>query len=111
VDVVLDYLWGSPAEAILAAASAATRRLRFVNIGSLAGLNIQLPAGPLRSSALELMGSGLGSVSNERLVQVVGKVINAIEPAGLKIDAEAVPLAEVEQTWGRNAGERIVFTL
>ena len=111
VDVVLDYLWGAPAEAILAAAPAATRRLRFVNIGSLAGLNINLPASPLRSSALELMGSGLGSVSNERLVQVVGKVINAIEPAGLKIDAEAVPLTHVEQAWGRSAAERIVFTL
>ncbi|SFD60826.1 NADPH:quinone reductase [Pseudomonas citronellolis] len=116
IDVVLDYLWGPPAACILDAAAShgsgeASPRLLFVNIGSLAGASLPLNAGALRSSGLELLGSGLGSVSNEGLVRVIGQLLRAIEPAGLKVDAEAVPLSEVESAWQRSAAERIVFTL
>ncbi|MCK9502944.1 MAG: hypothetical protein M0Q95_02010 [Porticoccaceae bacterium] len=45
---------------------------------------------------LEILGSGLGSVSSEGLVKVVGQLLQAIDPAGLKVAAEAVPLCEVE---------------
>lgn len=115
VDIVLDYLWGQPAECILNAAtghgsSEAGPRIRFVNIGSLAGTTINLTPGPLRSSGLELLGSGLGSVSHERLVQIVGKVLQAIEPAQLKIEAHPIELSEVERAWGHDTTQRIVLT-
>ncbi|MDB5294590.1 MAG: alcohol dehydrogenase, partial [Phycisphaerales bacterium] len=102
VDVVLDYLWGASAERIVAAVTgpgmkpapgAAARRVRFVNIGSLAGPTVALPAAALRSSGLELLGSGLGSASNEALVKVVGEVLKAVRPAGLTVAADPVPLA------------------
>jgi len=67
--------------------------------------------GVLRSSGLEMLGSGLGSVSNEGLVKVVGQLLQAIKPAKLQVEAEAVPLAEVEASWQRSAAERIVFVL
>ena len=116
IDVVLDYLWGPPAEALLEAASghgsgAASPRLRLVNIGSLAGPWMALNAGALRSSGVELLGSGLGSISNDDLVQVVGELLQAIGSAQLKIDAEAVPLREVEQAWSQPSTRRIVFTI
>jgi NADPH:quinone reductase-like Zn-dependent oxidoreductase len=116
IDVVLDYLWGPPAACIFDAvvshgSGKAAPRLRFVNIGALAGASIPMGPGALRSSGLELLGSGLGSVSNEGLVKVVGQLLQAIVPAGLKVDAEAVPLSEVESAWQRSAAERIVFTL
>ena len=116
LDVVLDYLWGPAAESLIAAIAGhgmqpQARPVRFVNIGSLAGLDITLPAGCLRSSQLELLGSGLGSVSPARLVQVVGKVLAAVVPAGLRIDVDAVPLTDVESAWSRKDGDRIVFTL
>lgn len=116
IDVVLDYLWGPPAEAFLTAASShgsgvAARRIRYVNIGSLAGANLALNASVLRSSGLELLGSGLGSVSNAKLVQCVAALMHAITPAGLRIDARAVPLTEVESVWSRDADARMVFTL
>lgn len=115
VDIVLDYLWGQPAECFLDAAtghgsSEAGPRIRFVNIGSLAGTTISLTPGPLRSSGLELLGSGLGSVSHERLVQIVGKVLQAIEPAQLKIEAHPIELSEVERAWGHDTTQRIVLT-
>lgn len=115
-DIVLDYLWGPPAASILAATmshdhSEDAPRLRFVNIGMLAGASIALNPGTLRSTGLELLGSGLGSVSPRGIAKVVGKLLQAVGPAGLKIDAEAVPLSEVEEAWQRPATERIVFTI
>ena len=116
VNVVLDYLWGAPAECIIAAAaghgsSAAEPAIRFVNIGSLAGATLPLNAGNLRGSGLALTGSGLGSVSHEALVQCVGKLLQWVKPAGLKVDTLAVPLAQVTQAWAQQTSARIVLTL
>jgi len=116
VDVVLDYLWGPSAESLIAAATGhgsrdAEPRIRFVQIGSLSGGTIALPAASLRSSGMELMGSGLGSVSNERLVNGVREVLGAIVPQGFQIRAQPVPLAQVARTWGSKTTDRIVFTM
>ena len=116
IDVVLDYLYGPSAEAFLAAATGhgsgeAARRTRFVNIGSLGGNSIALPAAALRSSGIELTGSGLGSVSNVALIRVIGELMRAIIPAKLQVQAEAVPLERVETTWTTDTAGRVVFTL
>ncbi len=65
VDVVLDYVWGESAEALLVAAAKAAPEavpIRFVGIGSVGGPTISLPSAVLRSSTLELMGSGINSI-------------------------------------------------
>jgi NADPH:quinone reductase-like Zn-dependent oxidoreductase len=116
VDVVLDYLWGPSAEAFLSAATGhgageAARRIRYVNIGSLGGQSINLPASALRSSGVELVGSGLGSVSNLGLIRSIAALMQAVGPAGLKIDADAVPLRDVTSAWQAGGSARIVFTL
>lgn len=116
VDVVLDYLWGPTAVALMTAAAdhaegEAGRRIRFVNIGGLGGAVIDLPAAALRSSGLELMGSGLGSVSNAALVKCIGEMFKVIHSANLQVDAMAVPLTDVETAWTGSGGGRIVFTL
>lgn len=117
IDVVLDYLWGPSAEAIISAADshapgAAARRIRFVNIGSLGGASIAMPAGALRSSGLELMGSGLSSVSNAALVRCIGELLRAIPEAGLRIEALTKPLDQVESVWSDSSLQgRVVFTL
>lgn len=115
-DIVLDYLWGEPAERLLASiaghgSQGGDPRLRYVQIGALAGKTIPINAEILRSSGLELMGSGLGSVSTERLVACIGQLFQAIQPAGLTIAADPVPLAEVEEAWKRKDGERLVFVI
>ena len=116
IDVILDYLWGPSAESLIAAAIGhgsrdAEPRIRFVQIGSLSGGKITLPAASLRSSGLELMGSGLGSVSNERLVNSVGEVMRAMVPKGFEVSAQPVPLAQVARTWASKTTDRIVFTM
>lgn len=116
VSVILDYLWGASAESLMAAVAGhgsgeAEPRIRFVQIGSLSGQMISLPSGALRSSGLELLGSGLGSVSNEVLVQNIGELMKAIVPGRLKIAAQAVPLTRVAEAWSSKTADRIVFTL
>lgn len=116
VNVVLDYLWGPSAESLLHAAvgndhAAGEPRIRFVQIGSLTGNNIHLPGSLLRSSGLELMGTGLGSVSHAGLVEAVGGVLRSISSAGLSIATEALPLMQVESAWKREGTSRLVFTL
>jgi NADPH:quinone reductase-like Zn-dependent oxidoreductase len=115
VDVVLDYLWGPSAERILVAGARAgkdTVPIRFVHIGAISAPNITLPGAALRSSAITLMGSGLGSVPVDRIVKSIGELMNAAVPGGFVIDTRTVPLSEVESVW--NAGgstPRIVFRI
>ncbi|MEB2496797.1 quinone oxidoreductase family protein [Burkholderia cenocepacia] len=115
VDVVLDYLWGASAQALLVVAAKATpggRRLRFVEIGSISGADVLLPGAALRATAIELMGSGLGSVPLPRLLASVRGVFEAAGEAGLAIDTRTVPLSAVGEHWGDSSSVvRPVFTM
>jgi NADPH:quinone reductase-like Zn-dependent oxidoreductase len=115
VDVVLDYLWGPSAEKILIAGAKAGKEaipIRFVQIGSASAGNITLPGAVLRSSAIQLMGSGIGSVPLERLVDAIAGVLRATVPGGFKIATKSVPLAQLESAWSTSSdGARTVFTL
>ncbi|WP_159006585.1 zinc-binding alcohol dehydrogenase family protein [Bradyrhizobium sp. S69] len=115
VDVVIDYLWGNSAERLLIAGAKAGAEgvpIRFVQIGSVSGADITLPSAVLRSSSIELMGSGIGSIPLERLVKAVGGLLQATLPGGFKIAANPVPLSEVEQAWPKDdSTRRTVFTV
>jgi NADPH:quinone reductase-like Zn-dependent oxidoreductase len=115
VDVVIDYLWGHSAERLLTAAAKAgpdSVPIRFVQIGSVSGPEIALPSAVLRSSAIELMGSGIGSIPLDRLLDTTRKLLHAAVPAGLRIEATAVPLSEVERAWPNDdSSRRTVFTV
>lgn len=115
IDVVLDYVWGLPAEATLQALSKprprqSVSRVRFVQVGDTAGKTIQLPAAVLRSSAIELLGSGFGSASINELFKAVVDFFQFAEKSQLKIDIKPVPLRDVEVLWGSSEqGARFVF--
>jgi len=115
INVVLDYLWGQPAEALLQAIaqkglSRAAPRIRFVQIGSMAGTTISLPAAVLRSSGLELLGSGFGSASLEQILQAVGELFREAAKKPFQIAVKAAPLSEVEALWDSSEqGTRLVF--
>jgi NADPH:quinone reductase-like Zn-dependent oxidoreductase len=115
IDVVLDYLWGAPAEGLLEAISQkglqhASPRIRFVQIGSTAGPTISLPAATLRSSGLELLGSGFGSVSIEKILQSVAEFHTEAAKAPFQTNIKAVSLRDVETLWNSpEQGPRLVF--
>jgi len=114
VDVVLDYLWGPPAEAALAAVSQKglaheSRRIRYVQIGNSAGATISLHAATLRSSGLELLGSGFGSASLQQIMTALGQFVAAATKSSFTIPTRTVPLREVESNWTAPERARLVF--
>jgi NADPH:quinone reductase-like Zn-dependent oxidoreductase len=115
IDVAIDYLWGKSAETLIAALARTVgeKRVRFVQVGSAGGEGtIALPGAALRSAAIELMGSGIGSVGRAALLHGIRSVFEAVGPAGLAVETRVVPLAEVEGVWDAAGGRpRVVFTL
>ncbi|SEG65785.1 NADPH:quinone reductase [Bryocella elongata] len=115
VDVVLDYLWGESARTVLIAAAKEAPEavpIRFVHIGSVGGAEVSLPGAVLRSSAIELMGCGIGSIPMERLVASVRELMQAAVPAGLKIATTPLPLSSVERGWPLDdSRKRTVFLM
>jgi NADPH:quinone reductase-like Zn-dependent oxidoreductase len=115
VDVVLDYLWGAPAEALLAATaqkglSHAAPRIRFVQIGQSAGATITLAGATLRSSGVELLGSGFGSASMERIFAALAEFFEHAAKTPFATKVEAMPLRDVETLWNApQRGARLVF--
>jgi NADPH:quinone reductase-like Zn-dependent oxidoreductase len=117
VDVVIDYLWGSATEraipAILHARSDRGRSVTWVQIGSMAGLELTLPSEWLRAARLQIVGSGQGSVATGDIVAELPALAAHLSAGGWAIDAVAVPLSEVEAAWTgapSNPRERVVFT-
>jgi NADPH2:quinone reductase len=117
IDVVIDYLWGRPTELLLAALGkgfkpSGTRSTRLVEVGESAGSTISLPGAVLRSVDIKLLGSGFGSASMAAILKAIPELFQMAAKGALHIDAEAVPLAEVEAAWSRvEKGRRIVFTM
>jgi NADPH:quinone reductase-like Zn-dependent oxidoreductase len=113
VDIVLDYLWGTSAETLLVSAAKAGPEgvpIRYVQIGSSSGTNINLPSAVLRSSALQLMGSGIGSIPFPTLLSAIHSILDAAPTAGFKIATESIPLAEVTRAWASgDSASRIVL--
>jgi NADPH:quinone reductase-like Zn-dependent oxidoreductase len=114
VQVVLDFLWGPSAELILQAAAGhgapdGMNRIRFVQVGSISDSSLSLSASVLRSSGIELLGSGLGSLSSQDILQSLRAMFAAASAVQFTIAIEPTPLAQVEQAWERKGDRRIVF--
>ena len=116
VDVVLDYLWGAPAEnaimPILTGRDDRSRLLSWIQIGAVAGPDIALPSAALRQANVHFMGSGQGSVTARGILEVLPSLADEIDNGTLTIEATTRPLSEVEQVWAEKTGatERIVLT-
>lgn len=112
--VVIDYVWGQPAEAFLAAITrkefaAIQSETRFVQVGESAAPAITLPAAVLRSTALTIMGTA-GIPPRDVLAEAFQKVIAYAAKGDLQIDTERVPMADIENAWRRDqAGRRLVI--
>ncbi len=120
-DAVLDYLWGEPAERVLEALGshelmARYHHTRFVQIGSMAGLTMNLPAGILRSAGVTISGVGLGSVPPDVLAHIraeaLPRMFTMVAAGELNLQVATRKLADVETTWttAEPSGTRVVLT-
>jgi NADPH:quinone reductase-like Zn-dependent oxidoreductase len=113
-DIVLDYLWGAPAEALLDAIAQKgldhqSRRVRYIQIGSAAGATIQFSAATLRSSDLEMLGSGFGSASIDRIFASLAVFLEEAARQPFQIRIQIAPLRDVEKLWNQKTDARLVF--
>ncbi|HVQ93939.1 MAG TPA: zinc-binding alcohol dehydrogenase family protein [Mycobacteriales bacterium] len=115
VDVVIDYLWGEPtAAAMLAIVTGRADRARpltWIEIGSVAGPTAAIPSAALRAARLQIVGSGQGSVSTRDILAELPALAEQITNGSFVIDAQPMPLADVEQAWVDSAdtNQRIVL--
>jgi NADPH:quinone reductase-like Zn-dependent oxidoreductase len=115
VDIVIDYLWGTPAEhairALVTHRHDRSRPLDWIQIGSVAGPDITVPSAALRAANLRIMGSGQGSVTTAAIVAELPALAAEITAGTLTVDAAPLPLSQVETAWNAptEPGRRIVF--
>jgi NADPH:quinone reductase-like Zn-dependent oxidoreductase len=116
VDVVLDFVWGESAvrvmETVLKQRADRSLPITWIHIGSMAGDAAAIPGAFLRSTNLQIVGSGYGSVSGRQILMELPALAKEIVRGTFRIDVKAAPLSNVEQAWAEaaHASERIVFT-
>ena len=121
IDVVIDYLWGRPVELIIQAIQMEgekinPRKVKIVTVGDMAGQNIALNSGDLRSADIELIGSGLGTYSPKDLMEFSTKILPemfALAAKGkLKIEIQKEKLENIETAWNNDVdGKRTVIMM
>ena len=122
INSVIDYLWGRPAEMILASLAGKgiamdAHTIRFVSIGGMAGEQIQLDSASLRSAAIEISGSGFGSLPKDAFSAMNNEILpEALQMAAagrLKIDTITEPLSNIENAWNAKTdpGKRLVIII
>ena len=113
-DVIVDYVWGTPTEMLLAALTAqefgaSGSETRLVQAGESAGSTIQLHAAALRSTALTMMGTA-GVPPLEVLSAALAQVFGHAAAGRLRVETEQARLCDLESAWSRVSGSRrLVF--
>ena len=83
----------------------------------MAGDKIALSSGTLRSSDIEIMGSGLGSMPAEDMQrlfkEMVPEMLQLAADGKLKIDTVALDLKDIEAAWDKEipSGKRLVIVM
>jgi NADPH:quinone reductase-like Zn-dependent oxidoreductase len=108
-DIVLDFLWGAPAESTFAALErrgleADQADIAYVQIGAAAGPHAAVPAALLRSRKLRLTGSGAGSASVADIIAEIPRYIQLISDGAVDVPIRTFPLSLVSEAW--EAAER-----
>lgn len=114
LDIVIDYLWGTSARTIIVAIAKAVEDahpIRFVQVGEASREQVELPGTALRSSCLQIMGSGLKSVPFPRLLVAVANTFALAAQSGLHLPTQSVPLSTIAETWDAAGKPRLVYTM
>ena len=114
-DVILDYLWGHPAEIIInsftpTALGIPIRRCRFVLIGGLAGWNSNISGQSLITSGLEIYGMMGAQTPPAYQAEGMRLIWDMIKEGKLSMDIVKYSLKDIEKVWNMEEhGKRIVI--
>ena len=115
VDVVIDYVWGEPTAKgmvdLLTHRSDRGKDLAWIQIGSMAGPSAEIVSAALRSTRLQIVGSGIGSVPGHDYRAEVPEIAKAVTAGAFDVRTQTIPLSDVEAAWTQtlDADERVVF--
>lgn len=122
LDLVIDYLWGNPIELVIASLKGGglnniSHKTRIITVGSMAGETINLESEALRSSAIEILGSGFGSLSQQDFEnfhkEILPEMFQLAADGKLKIELVVDKIPNVESLWNRkiDSGKRLVISI
>ncbi|MFT3908989.1 MAG: zinc-binding alcohol dehydrogenase family protein [Ferruginibacter sp.] len=119
IDIVIDYLWGNSATLILSAIKGNgnfTHKTRYVSIGAMTGDKIELSSAILRSTDIQLSGSGLGSWTKAEVQKLVAEILPEMFQLAaekkLNIETTTIHLKDIESVWSiDDAGKRLVVKI
>jgi NADPH2:quinone reductase len=97
-DVVLDPLWGEPAEA---ASEAAAPHARIVHLGQSAGVYASFRSGAVRTKELSILGHSNFAVPREGRQAAYRRMLEHGAAGELTADLETVPLDRIADAWKR----------
>jgi NADPH:quinone reductase-like Zn-dependent oxidoreductase len=98
LDVVIDPLWGRPAEAAIQAAGYSAR---FVQLGQSAGAEATLRSGDIRGKSLAIVGFTLGHVPQDKTQAAYIRLIELASSGELRLERETLPLDWIGEAWRR----------
>jgi NADPH:quinone reductase-like Zn-dependent oxidoreductase len=107
VDVILDYIYGDVTIQLFNALKS-HYPVQYVEIGSLASLEMNIPSAILRSKNLTIRGSGPGAWSMQEVAKTMPEMIQAMKDVPEQ-PVKVVKLADVEEEWNSGSKERLVF--
>ncbi|KRM71171.1 quinone oxidoreductase family protein [Lacticaseibacillus brantae] len=113
VDIVLDYLWGAVTplalKAIVPHRLHDDQPLKWVEIGGSAGTEAMIPAAAFRAVALEMVGSGQGSVGVTNILETLKAIVASEATAPFTFATQTAALADVDHVWSTATKSRLVF--
>ena len=98
VDLVLDPVWGVPAEAALRVLSP---NGRLVNLGSSAGAMAGFSSAILRSRVLSVLGYTNNALTDEQKTAALGEILAHAADGRITADRETLPLDRAAEGWSR----------
>jgi hypothetical protein len=105
---------GAPARTIIIAVAKAVEDahpVRFFQVGEASREPVELAAAALRSSAIQIMGSGLKSVRLPKLLEGIRQTFDLAAHGKVYLPTKVVLLSTVTDNWGASGKPRLVFTL
>lgn len=110
-DLIVDPLWGKPAEA---AARVAAREARLVQIGRSAGETATFASADVRGKQMSILGHQNFSAPYDVRAAAFARMVEALATGDLLVEYETYPLERAPQAWREQAehpGRKLVVVL
>jgi NADPH:quinone reductase-like Zn-dependent oxidoreductase len=98
LDVVIDPLWGVPAQAAVEAGAFSGR---LVQLGQSAGPEATLRSGAVRGKSFAIVGFTLGHVPKDKTEAAYRRLIELADSGELMVERETLPLDWAAEAWRR----------